>query len=96
MMTYEYDLFFDVCAINVAGGVLREVAVTHHGKLLATVVVVQRDYQRVVVIHRLTGLIGSQVVHVERNRTQRDGLLESSIKTEFESEAFGARSKEPN
>lgn len=83
-------------AINFVGGVLGEVSIAHHSELLACMVVVQCDYQRVIVVHRLASLVGGQVVHVEGDWAQWDGLLEAGIQAKLEPVVSFVRREKPN
>lgn len=65
--TYKDDLFDDVGASDFSLSVFLESAVSHHGVLDTIVLIVDRDYHRVVVFDVLSELESHHVVEIEND-----------------------------
>ena len=92
--TYESDLFGDVDSVDVLITVLRERAVRHHGVLGASVLIINRDNHRVVVLDGLAELEGRQIVRIKLDRSALDQLITSSVHLQVLDVVFAVRSVE--
>lgn len=78
MTTYEGDLLYYVDSVDVFVSIFGEGAVGHHGVLLASVNVIDRDDHWIVVLNCASQLKGGHVVGVKCDLSLRNFLVKAS------------------